>query len=175
MAAFARAVTTLSRVCGVIAMLLLAASVLVVCHMVVVRYVLGWSTIWQTEFSVYSVVASTFIGSPYVLLHRGHVSIDLLPNIAGGRGKYLLEFLAGMVSLAFCAVLAWSGWRHFHEAWSEGWTTESVWALPLWIPLLPLPLGIGILCLQYLVELWRLNQTGHEPALAPGAEVEGRD
>ena len=171
MAAFARVVTALSRACGIFAMLLLAASVLVVCHMVIVRYVLGWSTIWQTEFSVYAVVASTFIGSPYVLLHRGHVSIDLLPKAAGPRGRYLFELLAGLVSLAFCAILAWSGWHHFYEAWSAGWKTESVWALPLWIPLLPLPLGIGILCLQYLVELWRLNQAGDDPALAPGAEI----
>ena len=171
MAAFARVVTALSRICGIVAMLLLAAAVLVVCQMILVRYVLGWSTVWQTEFSVYAIVASTFIGSPYVLLHRGHVNIDLLPNAAGPRGKYLLELLAGLVSLAFCALLAWSGWHHFHEAWSGGWTTESVWALPLWIPLLPLPLGIGLLCLQYIAELWRLNQAGHDPALAPGAQI----
>ena len=175
MAVFARAITHISRLCGAIAMMLLAASVLVVCHMVVVRYVLGWSTIWQTEFSVYAVVASTFIGSPYVLLHRGHVSIDLLPNAAGPRGKYFLGLVAGLVSLAFCAVLAWSGWQHFHEAWSGSWRTESVWALPLWIPLLPLPLGVGILCLQYLVELWSLHQSGYEPTLVPGADIEVGD
>ena len=175
MAVLARVISNLSRLCGAIAMLLLASSVLVVCHMVVVRYILGWSTVWQTEFSVYAVVASTFIGSPYVLLQRGHVGIDLLPNAAGPLGKYILELIAGLVSLAFCAVLAWSGWHHFQEAWSGSWTTESVWALPLWIPLLPLPLGIGILCLQYVVELWNLGRSGHEPSLVPGAEIEVGD
>jgi TRAP-type C4-dicarboxylate transport system permease small subunit len=171
MAALARAVTWLSRACGVFAMALLAAAVLVVCQMVVVRTVFGWSTVWQTEFVIYAIVASTFIGSPYVLLHRGHVNVDLLPNAAGPRGKYWLELCAGLVSLAFCALLASSGWHYFYSAWTRGWTTETVWALPLWIPLLPLPLGIGLLCLQYLVELWRLNQSGDSPPLDPGAEV----
>jgi TRAP-type C4-dicarboxylate transport system permease small subunit len=35
-----------------------------------------------------------------------------------------------------------------------------VWRLPLWIPLLPLPLGILLLCLQYVAELWKLKEEG---------------
>jgi TRAP-type C4-dicarboxylate transport system permease small subunit len=170
MAALARVITMLSRACGILAMVLLAAAVLVVCQMIFVRYALNWSTVWQTEFVVYSVVASTFIGSPYVLLHRGHVNVDLLPNAAGPRGRYWLEVSAGVVSLTFCAVLAWSGWHYFQEALSRGWTTQSVWALPLWIPLLPLPAGIGLLCLQYLVELWRLTSSAAEAQPAASAE-----
>ncbi len=41
--------------------------VLVVCQMVFVRYALDQTTIWQTDFVTYSLVAATFIGSPYVL------------------------------------------------------------------------------------------------------------
>jgi len=46
-----------------------------------------------------------------------------------------------------------------------GWRTDTVWSLPLWIPLLPLPLGIGLLCLQYLSEMIKL----HEATRAEGA------
>ena len=52
-----------------------------------------------------------------------------------------------------CAVLTWTGWTYFHEAWTFGWRTESVWGPPLWIPLLALPLGLGILTLQYTVDI----------------------
>ena len=123
--------------------------------MVFMRYFLGASTIWQTEFVVYAMIASTFIGAPYVLLLKGHVSVDLLPNLLGGNGKRLLDVLAAVLSLAFCALLGWSGWHYFYEAASKGWTTDTVWALPLWIPLLPLPLGVGILCLQYIAEIYK--------------------
>lgn len=150
---FVSTVEMLSRLCGLASMLLIAASTLVVSHMVFVRYFLGASTVWQTEFVVYAMIASTFIGAPYVLLLKGHVSVDLLPNLLGGMAKRLLDVLAAGLSLAFCGLLGWSGWHYFYEALAKGWTTDTVWALPLWIPLMPLPVGIGILCLQYIAEI----------------------
>lgn len=150
-----RGIDLASRAAGVVATLLLASAVLVVCQMIFIRYVLKASTIWQTEFVIYAIVAATLIGSPYVLLHRGHVRVDLLPNALGGRWRMALDTVAGLLSILFCALLGWAGWHFFHEALSRGWKTETVWAIPLWIPLLPLPLGIGLLCLQYLAELLR--------------------
>jgi TRAP-type C4-dicarboxylate transport system permease small subunit len=154
---FSRAIDQVSRLAGAIAMILLLAAVLVVCQMIVVRYILNASTIWQTEFVIYSLMAATFLGSPYVLLHGGHVGVDLVPNLSGPRLRFWLELAGSLVSLAFCAVLAWAGWIYLHEALVGGWRTDTVWALPLWIPLLPLPLGIGLLCLQYLSELMKLR------------------
>ncbi|MDF1606691.1 TRAP transporter small permease subunit [Hoeflea sp. YIM 152468] len=162
---FVSVVEMLSRLCGLTSMLLIAASTLVVSQMVFIRYFLGASTVWQTEFVVYAMIASTFIGAPYVLMLKGHVSVDLLPTLLGGKGKRLLDVVAALLSLAFCALLGRSGWDYFHEALSKGWTTDTVWALPLWIPLLPLPLGIGILCLQYIAEIYKnWTTTGENPA-----------
>ncbi|MGQ7793272.1 TRAP transporter small permease subunit [Faunimonas sp. B44] len=154
---YVRVVSALSRAAGLVSVGLLVAALLVVCQMVAMRYFLRASTVWQTEFVVYSIVAATFLGSSYVLLQKGHVNVDLLPNALGTRGRVALEALSGFLSLVFCALLAWSGWVHFEEAWSRNWTTATVWALPLWIPLLPLPLGIGLLSLQYVAELIKLR------------------
>jgi TRAP-type C4-dicarboxylate transport system permease small subunit len=153
---YIRIVDALSRTAGILAMLLLAAAVVVVCQMIFMRYVLNASTVWQTEFVIYALMAATFVGSPYVLLYRGHVGVDLLPNALGGRGRFLLDVIASVLSLAFCLILAWSSYGYFHEAASGGWTTDTVWALPLWIPLLPLPLGMGLMCLQYVAEIAKL-------------------
>lgn len=153
-----RVIDGASRIAGAVATLLLASAVLVVCQMIFIRYVLNGSTIWQTEFVIYAIVAATLIGSPYVLLHKGHVRVDLLPNALGGRWGPILDTIAGLLSMLFCALLGWAGWHFFYEALSRGWKTETVWAIPLWIPLLPLPLGIGLLCLQYVSEM--LKQRG---------------
>ncbi len=153
MSRFQRIVTGISRAFGVIAAAALVAACLVVCEMVFVRYVLEQSTIWQTEFVLYSVVAATLMGSPYVLSVGGHVKVDLLSQFLGPKARRALELVAATAGFAFCIVLAWSGGRYFLEAWSEGWVTESVWAPPLWIVLSPLPIGIGLLCLQYCAEI----------------------
>ena len=155
---YVRIVSSLSKLGGLIAMVLLAAAVVVVCQMIFMRYVLNASTIWQTEFVIYSLMAATFIGSPYVLMLKGHVGVDLLPTVLPPRARFWLELVAALLSLGFCALLAWSGWTYLEEAWTGGWRTQTVWALPLWMPLLPLPTGIGLLCLQYVAEMIKLRQ-----------------
>ena len=151
--AFVRGVTVLSKACGAIAAASLAAGCLVVCHMVLVRYVFSLPTIWQTEFVTFAVVAATLLGSPYVLLTRGHVTVDLVPHYLSARPRRHLALAASILAWAACAVLAWTGWQYFHEAWEFGWRTESVWGPPLWIPLLTLPVGLGILTLQYTADI----------------------
>ena len=152
-----RFVDAVSRALGVVAVVLLIAAVLVVNEMVSIRYVLRGSTVWQTEFVTYSLMAATFLGSPWVLMMKGHVNVDLLPIMLPAGPCCMMQISAGLASLVFCALLAWSGWTYFHEAWSGGWTTDTVWKLPLWIPLLPLPAGIGWLCIQYLAELHKTS------------------
>lgn len=167
---FIATVRRLSELCGIISALALAAAVLVVCQMVVLRYVLGESTVWQTEFTIYAIVGATLIGSPYVLLRRGHVNVDLLPIYLPHRARLVLAFLASFLGLAFCAVLAYSGTELWLDAWKGNWATNSIWALPLWIAYAPLPIGIGLLCLQYVADLLCLA-TGREMpfGLEPGA------
>lgn len=152
---YSRYVTLLSKLGGIIAALLLAVAVVVVCQMIVMRYFLNASTVWQTEFVTFSLVASTFLGSGFVLLRKGHVGVDLLPRMLGSSGRYL-EILANLLSMSFLLLLAWFSWHYFYEAWQENWTTSTVWALPLWIPLLPMPIGIGILLLQYIAQSLQL-------------------
>ena len=166
MATYVRIVSALSRLAGLVAIALLVAAVLVVTHMVVMRYFLNASTIWQTDFVTYAIVAATFLGAPYVLLEKGHVNVDLLPNALPPGPRRAMNVAAAFMGLVFAALLTWSGWIYFQEAWERGWRTETVWAIPLWIPLLPLPLGIGLLCLQYIAEMWK--EARGEPAAPPG-------
>ena len=94
-----------SRACGIFAAMLILISVFVVTHMVVQRYAFGQPTIWQTEFVIYSLIASTLIGSPYVLLLRGHVNMDILPIYAGPRLRFWLAMVASVGALGFCLLL----------------------------------------------------------------------
>ncbi|MBK1668751.1 hypothetical protein CKO28_11995 [Rhodovibrio sodomensis] len=146
----------LSRACGVIAAVLLAAAVGAVCHLVFVRYVLNDSAIWQHEFVTFSVIGATLLGSPYVLLKRGHVNVDLLPIYLGHRGKMGLALIASTLSFGFCAVLTYYGWSFWYESWANNWRAETVWAPPLWIPYAAIPLGFGLTALQYLADIMAL-------------------
>ena len=167
---FVAIVRRLSQLCGIVSALTLAAAVLVVCQMVVLRYFLNESTVWQTEFATYSIVGATLLGSPYVLLRKGHVNVDLLPVYLPHRARLLLAYVASLGALLFCAILAYTGAELWLEAWQGGWVTDSIWALPLWIAYAPLPVGIGLLCLQYVADLLCLATGREQPfGLEPGA------
>ena len=171
MTRFIESVRLLSRVGGIVAAVLLFAAVLAVCHLVFVRYALGESAIWQHEFVTFSLIGATFVGSPYVLLTHGHVNVDLLALYLGRRARLALALLASGISLAFCAVIAWTGYEWWLEAWQAGWHAETVWAPPLWIPYLAMPIGIGLLALQYVADILalatgRAAPFGHEEEAA---------
>lgn len=159
---FVRSVKFLSRLFGYFAAALIAISVVVVCHMVFVRYALNQNTIWQTDFVTYSLVAATFIGSPYVLMGRGHVNVDILPLYSGPRLRWWLALFAAGVTLFFCVTLSVLSFHLWREAWSNSWASETMWRVRLWIPYSALPVGLGLLTLQCLADLVGLI-SGREP------------
>jgi TRAP-type C4-dicarboxylate transport system permease small subunit len=169
MDAFINATKMLSRAAGMVAAALLVAALVVVCQQVVIRYILGQSTVWQTEFVTYAIVAATFVGSPNVLLLRGHVNVDLVPLALGHRARLVLDIVASTAALLFWLVLVWSSWLLWHEAWASGWTGSTVWAPRLWIVYLPMLVGVALLCLQYVANIAALL-TGREMpfGLKPG-------
>ena len=130
--------------------------------MVFLRYVLNQNTIWQTDFVTWSLVAATFVGSPYVLLTRGHVNVDVLPLYVGSRVRWWLALGSILMSLAFCLVLLWLAGRFWLESWEQRWVSDTMWRARLWIPYSSMPIGLGILTLQFVADLYGLV-SGREP------------
>jgi TRAP-type C4-dicarboxylate transport system permease small subunit len=159
---FIRAVNFLSRVTGVIAALLIAIAVLVICDIVVERYILNLTTIWQIDVVTYCIVGATFVGSGYVLMTRGHVNVDILPLHIGPRARYWLALSTSLLALAFCVAIFILCTAYWYQAYSERWLSNTVWRARLWIPYLSMPLGLGLVVLQYVAEIIALV-TGRSP------------
>ena len=102
---FVRTVTFLSRVAGVTAAVLIGLAVLVICDMVIERYVFNLTTIWQIDVVTYCIVGATFVGSSYVLMTRGHVNVDILPLHFGPRVRYWLALFTSLIAFGFCMAI----------------------------------------------------------------------
>jgi TRAP-type C4-dicarboxylate transport system permease small subunit len=162
------AVHAASRALGVFSAGLIALSIGVICHMVFVRAVLNESSIWQTEFVTYSLIAATFLGAPYILLTRGHVNVDVLPLMAEPGLRRALFLVGNAIALVFCGVFFYASIPWWHDVWASGATTPSIWRARLWIPYLAVPVGLGLLCLQFLSDLWLvLTRRNHPFGLPP--------
>lgn len=152
---YVRLMDRISQGMAYVAAALFVAGTVVICQMVFMRYVLGVSTSWQTEFTIFSVTAAMLLGSPYVLLTGGHVAVTVLPDKLGGTPKRIMNLVASLAGLAFCACLAYAAWVYVVEAWHGGWTTGTVWNPPLWPPVLSMAVGTTQLTLQYVAEILR--------------------
>ena len=153
---FVWSVGELSRLCAVIATILVIAAMLVVCQMILMRYIFVMPTIWQTDFVVFSATAAMFLGAPYVLKTGGHVGVDVVEMAVGPKARHRLRIIGAFLGLCFCMIMLVAGWLQFHDAWEGGWRSSSLWAPPLWVPLMSMPLGFGLLCLQYVAKLIEL-------------------
>ena len=167
--AWVAAVRAVSRAFGVAAAALIVLSIGVVCQMVFVRAVLGQSSIWQTEFVTFSLIAATFLGAPYILLTRGHVAVDVVPLMLTGAARRALYLAGSALALAFCAIFLYGSLPWWHETWQTGQTTPSIWRARLWIPYLSVPVGLALLCLQLIAEMY-VVATQRELPFGLGAE-----
>ncbi|MGE0658572.1 MAG: TRAP transporter small permease [Reyranellaceae bacterium] len=149
--------------------LLILVAVVVVCQMIFVRKVLGQSSIWQTEFVTFALIAATFLGAPYILLTRGHVAVDLVPMLLGQRARLALALVAAIAALGFCLLVLWNSLFWWHEAFEGNHVTSSMWRARLWIPYLAVPVGMGLLSLQYVCDIWALA-TGRDLPFGMKAE-----
>ncbi len=169
---FIRAVSTLSRIAGMTAAFFIVLAVLVICDMVVERYIFNRTTIWQLDVVTYSIIATTFIGSAYVLMTRGHVNVDILPMYLGPRARYWLAILANVLALGFSLVLFILCTRFWYQSWINDWHSDTVWRAPLWVPYFSMPAGLGLLVLQYVSDLIAVA-TGRMAPFALGHQEHG--
>ncbi|MDF1669084.1 MAG: TRAP transporter small permease [Roseovarius sp.] len=150
---FLRFVAALSTVAGWCSAAMIVAAVAITCQMIVIRFVLNGSTIWQTEAVIYLAIAATLIGLPYVQRLRGHVNVDLIPLMLAPRARFGMAVVTLSLSIAMVAVMLWYGYDFWHLAYERNWKSDTIWGVRLWIPYAALPVGFALYLLQLVADL----------------------
>ncbi len=151
---FLRTVALLSTLAGWCSSAMLVAAVAITCQMIIIRFVLNGSTVWQTEAVIYLVIASTLVGLPYVQRLRGHVNVDLVPLALGPKARKILAVATLSVSILIIGMMLYYGYEFWHFAFERGWKSDTVWGVRLWIPYLAIPVGLGLFLLQLVADLY---------------------
>ncbi len=61
-----------------------------------------------------------------------------------------------LLSLVFAVTVTVLTAQFWKEAWDQQWLSDTMWRARLWIPYASMPIGLGLLSLQCLADLWRL-------------------
>jgi TRAP-type C4-dicarboxylate transport system permease small subunit len=166
---FVRFVDRLSDACAVAAAAMLLAATLIVCYMVVYRW-LGNSTWWEIELATYLIVGAVLVGSPFCLKTKGHIGVDLFSEWLPARGKRVLARVLAVLGLAVCLYLAWEGLQLTLEAFHKNERSGSLWNPPRWPFFALMPVGLGLTALQYVADFFRTNDP---PAAATPVSGQG--
>ena len=150
---FIRVVNRLSIVSGVLAVLLIAISILIVCQMVVLRYGFSASTSWQTDVVTFALVAATMLGCPYLLLTGGHVNVDIVTSKLSVNKQRTFKIFSRALVMLIGVAFAWTGGQLTLEAFHGGWLSETVAEIPLWIAYLAMPVGFSLMAIQAVADI----------------------
>lgn len=77
---------------------------------VVCRYVFDSPTTWAWPINGLLFAALLFLGGGYVLLHKGHVRLDILYERFSPRGQLIADIVTFPVFLIFLSIAVWQGW-----------------------------------------------------------------
>ena len=146
----------MSKACGAFAVISLALAILIIVELVFERYFFQRAITWQNELVTMLLVASTFIGSAYVLSEKAHVSMEWIYDFLSKKNIIRLKIFTSLLSLVFFILLFYFGYLITAEAFVKNYTTGSIWDPPLWVPYSSMLIGATLMILQYVAEIIKL-------------------
>ena len=114
------------------------------------RYLFLSSPIWTEELARYSLVWMVMLAANPALKRGEHMGIDLLVQYFPFWMQTGLRWLIRALFLGITGFMTIIGWRY---AWSVSNFTTMGLGIPKTLPMLAVPVGMGLLCLQQVLML----------------------
>lgn len=149
----------------------LAALFLALIGAIIVAQIL--SRMWGTQipaaddFAAWSMAASVFLGLPYAMLHGDHIRVTLLLQAIPKHWHKPYEVLATVIAIALSAWASWHVGVFAYRSFMFNEVAQGMVRMPLWIPQITMPIGIGLFTLMLVRRLIRclrneeLEETPH--------------
>lgn len=150
---FGRIVKAVNVAGGLIAGLSIVASCIVITNEVIWRYYLHRPHTWNLEVNVFLLIGATFLAANYTQMRRAHVGTEVLQAFMPESWNRMRILAGDILSALLCAFVAAMVLRYDWQAWTGGWTTDSTWAPPLWIPYTLIGVGLVLITLEYIVQI----------------------
>ena len=104
--------------------------------------------------------ATTFLALAWTLRSDGHIRVTLLIRHLSPRLRRAQEILVLAVATALVAIIAWSSLLLVFESFEYQDVSGGYFAVPLWIPQMPMAAGLVLLAIALLDELANVS-LGH--------------
>jgi TRAP-type C4-dicarboxylate transport system permease small subunit len=155
-----RALARLTAALASTASLMLLAMMLIICGDVLLRNVavpgLPRGLAWSNEISELLLYAITMTAAPWLLRTGRHIRVDILLRALPPRAAYTCEWVADLLGLACCLLLAWYGWAVTQKSLAAGAQSIKTLVMPEWWFMAPLPACALLLASEFAFRMRRL-------------------
>lgn len=143
-----------SRAAGLLAGVATLAVVLLISYDVLMRYFFNQPQLFVDELASFLEVLIIFGGLAWTFNAGGHIRIDLVTPHLGGAVRAWLRVVTLALGMVLLAVVMWVTGQSALTAYRYG-RVSAVMLYPLWLPMLLIPAGLGLMSLAMLVTLAR--------------------
>jgi len=119
------------------------------------RYLLGRPTTWVFDISCLLLLVSVLLALAYINERRGHIRLDLVLVMLPVKCQRVFETVASICLLVVCLVVTWVGVELVLRAYTSGYSTQGGIRIPLYIPMIFIPIGFALWGLQEAVRIFR--------------------
>lgn len=156
-ALFIRFSSLLAKAGAVLAVCLMAGMTLHVILEITLRAFFSTSTFVLDEFVGYGVAAMTFMALGYTFETDTLIRVNiLLTRIRSDFGRRIVEFSCVLLTLLLSSYIALYFWKSVARNIDRGSTSETIAAVPLWIPEAFVLLGLVIFIMQLISYILRI-------------------
>lgn len=127
-----RLLSTLARLCAVLAGVLLTVITLMTCASLIGRNTTGWTLVGDFELSGAAAGAAIALFMPWCQVRRGHILVDFFTTRASAATQARLDRAGALLLALAMALLAWRTTLGGLNAWNTQSTTMMM-GLPEWI------------------------------------------
>ena len=170
----------------------IAAMTLITFVNVVVRFGFNDNVLWALEMTSFLFAWLVLLGASYAVKKNAHLGVDALVNLFGPAGRRILGLIAGVLCIAYAALLLKGGWDYWWkfatkasflevndipmpgflhflaDLTNDGEAYEKI---PRYIPYFILPFGMALLTLRFLQAGYRIA-TGEADRVIASHEAE---
>ncbi|CAK7024043.1 TRAP transporter small permease subunit [Phascolarctobacterium sp.] len=158
---YGKILDAVTKIVAVIAGILILMPALMVFYEVVMRGLFNAPTEWSIELSVYCVLIAGFLGMSVTYAAGKHIHVDIVVGSLSPRTRCFIEVFTTCVGIFFCAVFVMESFDMAMLSLEMDNTSPSTLRTPMWIPQMALPIGMGLLLLQFvrtlLVDIEKIN------------------
>ncbi len=137
-------ILALAVVAGVIVLFLLLA----VCFATLSRYLFNEPFSFLIDYSSYSLLFIAFLGSPWLLQKRGHVSIDMVVDALPHRIKPFWRAVIDLLIACISAVVCYIGVSLTYTNIVNHVVVADFLSTPKWVLMAPIPVSAFFLAVQ---------------------------